>query len=452
MVLSAIWLLGLPGDWLLDDFSLLDGSFPSLLRPLTYLTFWLNFETTGPIPWAYRLTNILLHAIAVQYCYRALKRIVGDQRALLAAALFAVHPLQSDAVLYVFSRPTVLMGLFLWVALDCWLAGKHKWSILSFTLALASKEEAIAFPLVLVLLHLSISRNSREWRPIGIMFALATATGAFAVFATRAIGGSGAGSQSGVSALDYLATQPAVISWYLAQLLIPQFPGMRWQVDLWPQWGILFWLLPLALAIIARQYFTRAQSLFWLLAGLAVLLPSSSIFPIADLAASRRMYLAIPLFVLAVPITTPRWLPAIALLYAAISANWATILYRDPAQLWKTTMALQPANIEPILQYCKYISPAEALRALEQQAFPQSPAYHRELGRIYLELGKPVNALGAFGRALGLEPGIASNVHNRGVALKALGQHEAAEADFKRALEIDPNHAPARKALATPSK
>lgn len=388
----------------------------------------------------------------MQCCYRALKRLVGDQRALLAAALFAVHPLQSDAVLYVFSRPVVLMGLLLWLALDRWLAGKHHLAILFYALALAAKEEAIAFPLVITLLHFSISRNTRELRPIGIMFALAIATGGLTLLATRSITGSGAGSQSGIPMLDYLATQPAVIAAYLKHLILPEFPGMRWQFDFWPRAGLALWLIPIALCLLARKHFARAQSLFWVLAALSMLLPTSSVLPLADLAASRRMYMAIPLLVLAIPLGSSRWLPAIALLYAAIAGTWAATLYRHPAELWKATMAIQPARIEPLLQYCKYIGAAEALTALEQCPYPQDSAYQRELGRVYLELNRPAEALRAFGRALALEPEVASNIYNRGVALKALGQIEAAHADFKRALEIDPNHKPAQQALTTPKK
>ncbi|MCX6612872.1 MAG: glycosyltransferase family 39 protein, partial [Acidobacteria bacterium] len=186
MLLSSVWLLGLPGDWLLDDFSLLGMEFPSLLRPrfLSYFTFWLNFEWFGPVPWAFRLTNILLHAVAVQFCYRALRRLLGDGRALFAAAVFAVNPLQADAVLYVFSRPVVLMGLLVWVALERWLAGKHWWAVLFYALALLAKEEAIAFPLFLMAVHFSISRNSREWRPIGVMFGLALVALGGVVYAT----------------------------------------------------------------------------------------------------------------------------------------------------------------------------------------------------------------------------------------------------------------------------
>jgi tetratricopeptide (TPR) repeat protein len=448
LAISAVWLLGLPGDWLLDDFSLLDSHFPSLLRPrpLTYLTFWLNHELFGPAPWAYRLTNILIHTIGVQFCYRALRRLVGDERALFAAAVFAVHPLQADAVLYVFSRPVVLMGSLLWVSLDRWLAGRHWWAVGFHALALLAKEEAIAFPLVVAALHFSISRNAREWRPIGVMLALSIATVAGVAMTAQMVAGSGAGSQAGVGAFAYLATQPYVLALYLKQVLWPQFMGMRWAIELMPQWVAALWLVPVAGLWLARRHLERAGWAFWLLAALLVLLPTSSVFPIADLAAARRMYL--PVALLAVALPAKRWLWILALVYAGISANWASTIYRQPEAMWRATMEAQPGRIEPVLQYVKFLPPAEALRLLESNARPQLASYQTELGRVYLEMHQPAEALRAFGRALALDPAVASHVYNRGVALAALGQQDAAEMDFRRALEIDPEHKPAKAALS----
>jgi Flp pilus assembly protein TadD len=60
------------------------------------------------------------------------------------------------------------------------------------------------------------------------------------------------------------------------------------------------------------------------------------------------------------------------------------------------------------------------------------------LGRILLESGKPDLALAEFGRALALAPNDPKALNNRGAALAALGQTEAARADFERALERDP--------------
>ncbi len=448
--MSAIWLLGLPGGWLLDDFSLLDAGFPDLLRPrpLTYLSYWVQQQFSGPDAFAYRLGNILLHALAVQFCYRALRRLIGPDRALLAAAIFAVHPLQAGSVLYIFSRPVLLMGLLLWVSLEQWLRGKHSLAFAFYLLALLAKEEAVAFPLFLAALHFSVSRNTRELRWIAAMFALAIASIAGLMLAADRITGSGAGGQAGISAVQYLATQPAVLALYVKQSLWPQFLGLRWLISPLPTWGIALWLIPLGGLVVARRYFASAGWAFWLLAALLFLLPSSSIFPIADLAADRRMYLPIAMLAAALPVFRWQARATLVAIFLVVSGWWSAQYYRQPAALWAATIKVQPGNIEAILQYSRYIPAAEAARILGENPAPNHFGYQTELGRVLLELNRPAEALRAFGRALAIEPSSASAIYNRGVALQALGQSDAATLDFERALSLDPNHQPARQALS----
>jgi Flp pilus assembly protein TadD len=67
---------------------------------------------------------------------------------------------------------------------------------------------------------------------------------------------------------------------------------------------------------------------------------------------------------------------------------------------------------------------------------------------VYLLGGRPNEALAEFGRALALSPADAKAMNNRGVALEALGQREAARADFERAVRSDPCLFDARLNLA----
>src|SRR5579872_2251347 len=59
-------------------------------RPLTFLSFWLN----GHNPLAMHLVNLLLHLAAVLLVFECLRRLLPERAALLAAAIFAAHPLQ----------------------------------------------------------------------------------------------------------------------------------------------------------------------------------------------------------------------------------------------------------------------------------------------------------------------------------------------------------------------
>src|SRR5437899_2660326 len=67
-------------------------------RPLAFLTFWLNRQIGGGDPLGYHLFNLALHLGAVMLAWACLRHLLPERPALIAAALFAIHPIQSEAV------------------------------------------------------------------------------------------------------------------------------------------------------------------------------------------------------------------------------------------------------------------------------------------------------------------------------------------------------------------
>ena len=94
-------------------------------RPLTYFTFWLNFELGGKNPIGYHAVNLALHLAAVLLLYDVLRRLLDRPRALLAAALFAVHPIQAEAVNYIWARSTMLMTVLCLLSWRSWLEQRY---------------------------------------------------------------------------------------------------------------------------------------------------------------------------------------------------------------------------------------------------------------------------------------------------------------------------------------
>jgi len=117
-----------------------------------------------------------------------------------------------------------------------------------------------------------------------------------------------------------------------------------------------------------------------------------------------------------------------------------TSVWRTEESLWADAMAKAPAKIRPRIQLARAVQPERALPILEQaeRIAPNDSLIPSEEGRIYLNLGRPDRALPRFGRALALSARSVEALNNRGVALLALDQKEAARADFERALAIDP--------------
>ncbi|MCZ2150515.1 MAG: tetratricopeptide repeat protein [Bryobacterales bacterium] len=412
-------------------------------RPLTWFTFWADYQLGGANPAGYHLVNLLLHLGCVRLVAATLRRLIPTSAVWIAAALFALHPIQTEAVIYVFARATLLMTLFCLLSLREWTLGRHWRAAAWFLPALLAKEECAAFPLFLLLLHFSISRNRKELAPIGLMSAMSLAAGVRVLYATAVTAGSGAGVQSGVSPLSYFLAQGIALWRYLRLLVIPH--GFTIESPLHPSLlaGLCGWLAIAALLLISLRRFARAREGFWGLSALTLIAPSSTIFPAADLAADRRVYL--PMLALAALAALllqarPKWLPLTLLAVFSLVSLRQTLLWQDSASLWREAVHFNPDKIRPRIQLARQLPPPAALEVLKEALTlaPNDPAVASEMGKVYLESGDAQRALAAFGRALALAPNDPAAINNRGAALFRLGQRPAAEADFRRALQIDP--------------
>ena len=112
-------------------------------RPLVNASYALDRWLWSYRPFGYHLTNVVLHAAVVVLLYAWIRRFLsdagadGDSRlpAFAAAALFAVHPLQSEAVAYMSGRSEVLCAVWFIGALLAARAACLSRSVLQATLA-----------------------------------------------------------------------------------------------------------------------------------------------------------------------------------------------------------------------------------------------------------------------------------------------------------------------------
>src|SRR5580765_5174444 len=109
---------------------------PLQTRPLTYFTFWLNRQLGAGDPLGYHLFNLLLHLGAVLLAWECLRRLLPERAAFIAAAIFAVAPIQSEAVDYIWARSILLATLLSLAALRAWILGRPWVALLWFALAL----------------------------------------------------------------------------------------------------------------------------------------------------------------------------------------------------------------------------------------------------------------------------------------------------------------------------
>jgi len=421
-----------------DDFALFSKS-PVMLparwidcfrqtRPLTELSFWLNDALFGRSPLSWHVVNLAVHLAVVALLFDVLRKLIGERAGFIGAMIFAVHPMMTEPVAYVFARATLLATLFSLLAVRSWIAQRFWRSAAWFAVAMLAKEECAALPLVLILLP-----TPRNWRAFSAMLATAAAIGVRTVMAGAALQGSGVGARAGISPLAYLASQGVAVWRYLRLLVIPWGFSIDPSLQQPPLWmAIVAWA---ALAAVCLIPFRGRR---WFLLGLLLLAPSSSILPAADLAADRRMYLPMIAFAACAGLLLEKIdrsaAAAIAFGLIAISIRYS-ILWMHPESLWSEAKRRAPWAARPRIHLARALPPEKGLEELADA--PESADVVTERGRLLLTLGRPAEALQAFGKALAMNPGDAKAISNRAVALAALGSREAAVAEFERALARD---------------
>ncbi len=438
-------------------------------RSLTYLTFWLNFQSGSIDPVGYHFVNLLIHLAAVWLAWSIFHKVTDSKVALVAAAVFAVHPLQTEPVAYIFARATLLSALFCLLAWKDWLDERPWRAAAFFGAALLAKEEAIAFPAFLIGFDWIYRGRSFSWlrdrlRPLSAMFGFAVLAAGRLFYAGSVTKGAGIGFELGeITPARYVLTQGSVIWEYLRLVAWPA--GLNFDRDIlllqlgdfsaWLAWILLlgsittcFWL--------ARGR-GKYRQVYWLLEFFILLAPTSSFVPLADLFAERRMYLPMLSLSLAIGFLmkrTPKTvLLGLGLVLCGLSFQ-RSLVWQTEESLWRDTVEKSPSKIRPKLQLARALeatpgTDSERL-ALLHQAKALAPAdadVTTELGVFHLESRNADAALAEFRLVLERAPTDPQALTNYGAALYSLGDVGAASDAFNGALRIDPCHFDARSNL-----
>jgi tetratricopeptide (TPR) repeat protein len=418
--------------------------------PLTFTTFWFEYRAWGLSPFGYHAVNVGLHAISALLLWRVLVSLAVPG-AWLAAAVFAVHPVQVESVAWITERKNTLSGAFYLGALLAYLhhafgsaprrGRAYTVSLALFACALLSKTVAASLPAVLVLL-LWWKRDRLTWadlRPLAPMFVLGALAGLVTAWIERQHVGA-VGADWNLSLVDRILIAGRALWFYAASLVWPHpliFFYPRWEIDAGAWWQYLYPLA--AAAAVAVLYALRQQlgkaPLVAVLCYAVMLAPALGfvdVFPMRySFVADHFVYLAsIPLIalIIAVPTTligvrSPQfsWIAAAAPIIGVLAVlTWRQgYVYRDQETLWRDTIAKNPA----------------AWMA------------HNNLGLLLFARGEVEAAMGHYRAALAVKPDDAFAFNNLGHAIAAQGDMDAAITQFQAALRAEPANAEARSNL-----
>ena len=475
-----------------------------LYRPLVLVTFALNYAWGQLSPFGYHLVNVGLHLLVTWLVY-LLARGIGISRESggMAAVIFAVHPLHTEAVTGIVGRAELLMAAGVLGAL--WFAhlGRRSLSLLCFALALFSKEQAVVLPALLLLHDWTVGRlfpaprNRRSLTAFGLAWygdyvvvlllywvARWAALGHFILIPIPFLDNPLAHVDTVTRILSaikvaglylYLCVWPAKLSadYSYNAIQLVHSPGEPVLLMALIAWG--------GLLALAGWSVARGDRRIGFTIGLMALsfLPISNLFlPIGTIMGERLFYLPSVGFCLLIGVACDRvrqhssfsprlgrWLPRFGLALVLVICTLLTLRTHVRNRDWMSTETLMRSSLETVPGSAKVhaalggiaVQQADWEQALQhlQAAMNRYPEYtstevviNFNLGALLFQTGQVDEATGAFERAMRLDP-LSSMTHFRlGLAYLRAQRFKDAEKTLRTSLTLNQDRAEAHNALS----
>jgi protein O-mannosyl-transferase len=458
-------------------------------RPLLNLSFALNYSVTGMSLVGFHVVNLAIHGAAALTLYGIIRRTLqgigghdtlGDRAlwlALITAALWAIHPVQTNSVTYLSQRAESLMGLFYLLTLYGFIRSvgqvRSWWGVMSVVSCFAgaaTKEVIATAPLLVFLYDRTFIAGSfvnawrQRWRlHLGLMSSwvlLAT------LMLTTRLEARGVGFSFDYSWFGYALIECSALFRYLALSFWP-FPLV---FDYGPDVPVpsataaapyvLFVAIALAAALLlVRRSPKIAFPVCWFF---VILLPTSSVIPAAGQPiAENRVYLPLAGVMIGLVLIAEkagRRGGSIAMATVVFAFAMLTIsrnrMFQTDLGLWEDTLRKAPGNSRAHQYYGSALVQAgridDALREFEISARIRPLHFtFGKLGFAYFQKGRLEDAREALERAVRLKPDYADHRANLGTVYFQLNRWQDALDQFKQAVAQAPRNVFARTNLAT---
>ncbi len=429
-------------------------------RPLQALTYALDYRIFGLAPAGFRLTNVAWHAATAVGLYVLGVRVLGTATAaLVAALLFAVHPLHVEAVAYVAGRSDPLSAALMLGAVLAFLRRDGRARLVSaglFGCALLAREAALVLPLLLVVVDRVPPGATR--RPLRDFWPYALVLAGYGALRYASVGGGAVVPATASVPLGFrLLTTAEVIVRYLGLVVAPVGLHMERSVA-----AVASPLDPTALAAVAALAGLLAAAVWargraWpVTLGVAwffvALFPVANVVPLATFMAEHWLYVPVMGLCLALGWAASRAPAGVAVALAAVVLFGGLTVrrnldWRDAPTLYTHLLPLAPDSLRVRVNLAQALQDAgereQARVAYEEivRRWPERPETAdalNNLGNLDRDAGRPLAALGAFERALALRPEHVAARNGRALALQAVGRTDEAERELAAALALDP--------------
>jgi protein O-mannosyl-transferase len=413
--------------------------------PVTFLSFWIEYQLWGANPTGYHIDNIILHALTAIMLWRLLVRL-EFRGALFVALLFAVHPVEVESVAWASERKNVLSGLLYMLSLAAYFrTTRGRWivqgtedrvpnhwlgytvSLLLFFAALTAKSVTSTLPAVILLLTWwkRGTLRRRDFFPLLPMFIAAIAMGTLTRWVETNIVGAVGPDFDSFSFFDRLCIAGRALWFYLAKIFWPSNLSF-----IYPRWRLEPWFIAFAMVAMTglfslwllRKRLGRGP-LVAMLFFCGTLIPALgfvNVFPMRySFVADHFQYIAcigpIALLVALIFKVLPRHLAAAMCIFIAtilaFAANARSRVYLNPQTLWSDTVIKNRG----------------------------SPMAHANLAQAYLQMGDIDHAESELHFTMMLRPYDASDRINMGLCSAQRGDWPQAIIWYSEALSVSPD-------------
>jgi tetratricopeptide (TPR) repeat protein len=369
-----------------------------------------------------------------------------------------------------------------------------------FGAAAATKEHTLTLPALIVLTDFFWHRGGlRKNGALYALLALACAAGGVVVWKILVASNTAGFGMADLSPASYFFTQCRVVWTYVRMFFLPfgqnvdpDIPISKGLFDHGAIFGLIALVAVTASAWIYRKRWPLAS--FGVFVFLLLIAPTSSVIPIRDVLAERRLYLPF-LGLILIAMELLRRLPfpqavgasAAVLFASAILTYQRSDVWAGPLTLWQDSVAKSPRKMRPRFHLAftefqmgdcaKAAQDYEAASRLDApdyrllvdwanaldcagreeeaareftaaaQLYPQLAEAWVGLSAVYGKQNKLEEALNVLAQAEVIDPGIVQIYVNRGGVFQLLGNNAAAIAEYQHALAINPSNRSAREAL-----
>ena len=436
-------------------------------RPVVTISLALDSSISNISPGMYHLSNVAFHLLACCLAFHFLVTLhLPKATAFLAGVVCAVHPLATQAIAWIPGRNDTLLAIFVLLALtfmvDSLTAGNWRaygLHLLSFLLALLTKETALIFPLLCLSLLALFFRVPLFSRPTA-RYAVGWAAVVIAWSLMRKFAAVALDTGGGPNPFDtFLSNMPVLVE-LLGKLVVPV------RLSAYPTFSTGSFIVGAAAAVLLlglvvfvdrKQKRLIAVALLWIvlfiLPGLFVSIDAAHRFTYLE----SRGYLSVIGFglLLAAGLENRnnqagvrRWMivAALAAVYAVASLMYSTV-YGNAIRHWKHAVEMSPAAADAHYNLgvvCLQAGNDTALAISSYQKAislnPGNSEYHNNLGNVYGVRGRIDLAEAEFSKAIELDPADPYPYHNLGFLYYLRNNFKDAESRWKQAIALDPHY------------